>query len=165
MGTKYQYPSTQLGNEKFEEIYEEITKHPEEAILIFDGLDEFNSGLDCLNYWPPCNDPDSPMSAISLFRELISGHLLPEATVLVTSRPTANQFYSKFKFDRTVEIIGFTEDRNEQYITKFCQSDDLKPKIWNHIQSSSDLLNACYIPVNCWIIVTILVERLEDPRD
>ena len=159
---------TQLSNEKFQEIYEEITKHPEKAILIFDGLDELNSDLDCPNDWPPPNDSDFPMSAISLFRKLISGHLLPEATVLVTSRPTANQFYSKFKFDRTVEIIGFTKDRIEQYITKFCQShnrNDLEPKIWNHVQSSSDLLNACYIPVNCWIVVTILFERLEDPRD
>ena len=159
---------TQLSNKKFEEIYEEIMKHPEKAVLIFDGLDEFNSDLDCLNDLPPPNDPDSPMSAISLFGKLISGQLLPEATVLVTSRPTANQFYSKFKFDRTVEIIGFTEDRIEQYVTKFCQTcnrDDLKPKIWNHIQSSSDLLNSCYIPVNCWILVTILFERLEDPRD
>ena len=159
---------TQLSTEKFQEIYEEITKHPEKAILIFDGLDEFNSDLDCPNDWPPPNDPDFPMSAISLFRKLTSGHLLPEATVLVTSRPTANQFYSKFKFDRTVEIIGFTQDRIEQYITKFCQShdrDDLKPKIWNHIQPSSDLLNSCYIPVNCWIVVTILFERLKDPEN
>ena len=159
---------TQLSNEKFEEIYEEITKHPEKAILIFDGLDEFNSDLDCLNDWPPPNDPDFRMSAISLFRKLISGHLLPEATVLVTSRPTANQFYSKFKFDRTVEIIGFTEDRIEEYVTKFCQShnrDYLKPKIWNHIQSSSDLLNSCYIPVNCWVVVTILFDRLKDPEN
>ena len=159
---------TQLSNEEFEEIYEEIKKHPEKAILIFDGLDEFNSDLDCPNDWPPPNDPDFPMSAISLFRKLISGHLLPEATVLVTSRPTANQFYSKFTFDRTVEIIGFTEARIEQYITKFCQShnrDGLKPKIWNHIQSSSDLLNSCYIPVNCWIVVTILFESLKDPQN
>ena len=159
---------TQLSNKKFEEIYEEIAKHPEKAILIFDGLDEFNIDLDCLNDLPPPNDPDFPMSPISLFRKLISGHLLPEATVLVTSRPTANQFYSKFTFDRTVEIIGFTEDRIEQYITKFCQThnrDDLKPKIWNHIESSSDLLNSCYIPVNCWIIVTILFESLKDPQN
>ena len=159
---------TQLSNEKFQEIYEEITKHPEKAILMFDGLDEFNSDLDCPNDWPPPNDPDFPMSAISLFRKLISGHLLPEATVLVTSRPTANQFYSKFKFDRTVEIIGFTEDRIEQYVTKFCQThnrDDLKPKIWNHIESSSDLLNSCYIPANCWIVVTILFESLKDPQN
>ena len=156
----------ELADEKFEKIYEEIMKHPEKAILIFDGLDEFNSDLECPNDSPPFNNPDFPMSAISLFTEIISGHLLPGATVLVTSRPTANQFYSKFKFDRTVEIIGFTEDRIEQYITKFCQSqnrDDLKPKIWNHIQSSSDLLSSCYIPLNCWIIVTILFKTLKDP--
>ena len=159
---------TQLSNEKFQEVYEEITKHPEEALFIFDGLDEFNSDLDCPNDWPSPNDPDFPMSAISLFRKLISGHLLPEATVLVTSRPTANQFYSKFKFDRTVEIIGFTQDRIQEYVTEFCQShnkDDFDAKIWNHIESSSDLLNSCYIPVNCWIVVTILFESLKDPQN
>ena len=155
---------TQLSDEKFEKIYEEVTKHPEKAVLIFDGLDEFNSDFDCLNGLPPPNDPDFPMSPISLFSKLISGHFLPEATVLVTSRPTANEFYSKFNFDRNVEIIGFTEDRIEEYVTKFCHShdrDDLKPKIWNHIKSSLDLLNSCYIPVNCWIVVTILFERVQ----
>ena len=160
---------TQLSGKKFEKIYEEITKHPEKAILIFDGLDEFNSDFDCLNDLPPPNDPDFPMSPISLFSKLIFGHFLPEATVLVTSRPTANEFYSKFNFDRNVEIIGFTEDKIEEYVTKFCHShdrDDLKPKIWNHIKSSLDLLNSCYIPVNCWIVVTILFERVQsDPTN
>ena len=160
---------TQLSGEKFEKIYEEVTKHPEKAILIFDGLDEFNSDSDCLNDLPPLNDPDIPMSPISLFSKLIYGHFLPEATVVVTSRPTANKFYSKFQFDRTVEIIGFTEDRIEECVTMFCHShdrDDLKPKIWNHIKSSSDLLNSCYIPVNCWIVVTILFEHVQaDPAN
>ena len=160
---------TQLSDEKFEKIYEEIAKRPEKAILIFDGLDEFDSNSDCLNDLPPANNPNCPMSPISLFSKLISGHFLPEATVVITSRPTANKFYSKFNFDRNVEIIGFTEDRIEEYVTKFCHShdrDDLKPKIWNHIKSSSDLLNSCYIPVNCWIVVTILFERVQaDPTN
>ena len=160
---------TQLSDEKFEKIYEEITTYPGKVILIFDGLDEFNSDSDCLNDLPPPNDPDFPMSPISLFSKLIYGHILLEATAVVTSRPTAHKFYSKFNFDRTVEIIGFTEDRNEEYVTKFCHShdrDDLKPKIWNHIKSSSDLLNSCYIPVNCWIVVTILFERVQaDPAN
>ena len=155
---------TQLSGQKFEKIYEEIAKNPEKAILIFDGLNEFNSDFDCLNDLPPPNEPDFPMSPISLFSKLISGHFLPEATVLVTSRPTANEFYSKFNFDRNVEIIGFTGDKIKEYVTKFCHShdrDDLKPKIWNHIISSLDLLNSCYIPVNCWIVVTILFERVQ----
>ena len=159
---------TELSDEKFEKVYEEILKHPEKAILIFDGLDEFNSDFDFEDDLPPPNDPDICMFGILLFSKLISGRLLPEATVLVTSRPTANEFYSKFKFDRTVEIIGFTKERIEEYVTKFCQSherEDHKYKIWNQIEFSSDILNSCYIPVNCFIVVTILFERLEDSRN
>ena len=159
---------TQLSDKQFQKIYKKIRKHPEKAILIFDGLDEFNSESDCLKNRPPRNDPDFPMSPIWLFSKLISGDFLPGATVVLTSRPTANEFYSKFKFDRTVEIIGFTEDRIEEHVTKFCKSHDrvdVKPKIWNHIKSSSDLLSSCYIPVNCWIVVTILFEELKDSRN
>ena len=162
------HDGTQLSDKEFEKIYEEIRKHPEKAILIFDGLDEFNSESDCLNNRPPRNDPDFPMSPIWLFSKLISGDFLPGATVVLTSRPTANEFYSEFKFDRTVEIIGFTEDKIEEHVTKFCKSHDrvdVKPKIWNHIKSSSDLLSSCYIPVNCWIVITILFEKLQDCRN
>ena len=160
---------TELCDEKFYEIYEEITKHPEKAILIFDGLDEFDGNFDCVDGLPPPNDPDISMPVISLFGKLISGRLLGEATVLLTSRPTAHKSYSEFNFDGNVEIIGFTKERIEEYVTKFCQShhrDDHKPKIWNHIKSSSDLLNSCYIPVNCWIVVTILFESIQgDPTN
>ena len=158
---------TGLSDEKFERIYEDITEHPEKAILIFDGLDEFSGNVDCLDHLPPPNDPNICMSGISLFIKLISGHLLPKATILVTSRPTANDFYSRLTFDRTVEILGFTSDKIENYVSQFCENNnrsDLKQKIWNHIESSSDLLNLCYIPVNCLIVSTILFECVSDPR-
>ena len=158
---------TELSDEKFERIYEYITTHPKSAILIFDGLDEFNGNAKCLDRLPPPNDPNICMSGISLFVKLISERFLPGAMVLVTSRPTANEFYSRFTFDRTVEILGFTSDIIEEYLSKFCENhdrSDLKPKVWNHIKSSSDLLNLCYIPVNCFIVTTILFECLSDPR-
>ena len=72
------------------------------------------------------------MSGISLFEKLISGRLLLGASVLVTSRPTANNFYSRLRFDRTVEIIGFTSDKIEEYVSKFCENharSDLKSKV------------------------------------
>ncbi len=158
---------TELSDEKFERIYEHITKHAENAILIFDGLDEFNGNTECLDHLPPPNDPKICMSGISLFVKLISGRLLRGALVLVTSRPTANELYSRFTFDRTVEIIGFTSDKIEEYVSKFCENHeriDLKPKIWKYIKSSADLLRLCYIPVNCFIVSTILFECLSDPR-
>jgi Ran GTPase-activating protein (RanGAP) involved in mRNA processing and transport len=157
---------TGLSDEQFEGIYKDITDHPEKAILIFDGLDEFPYDDDCLNQLPPRSDPNFPMSGISLFITLIAGRLLPKATVLVTSRPTAIKFYSRLTFDRTVEILGFNSDKIEKYVSKFCGNKsrpDLKHKIWNHIKSSSDLLNLCYIPVNCWIVTTILFKCVTDP--
>ena len=158
---------TELNDEEFERIYEDIIKCPEKIILIFDGLDEFNGNIDCLDHLPPPNDPNICMSGISLFMKLISGRLLPGATVLVTSRPTANEFYSRFPFDRTVEIIGFTSNKIEEYVSKFCENhkrNDLIPIIWNHIKSSSDLFNLCYIPVNSFIVSTVLFGCLSYPR-
>ena len=102
------------------------------------------------------------MSVIFLFIKILSGHILAGATVLVTSRPTASDVLSKLHFDRKVEIIGFTEDKIENYVEKFCGNhgkNELKPKIWSHIKSS-ELKNLCYIPVNCFIVCVTLLNCL-----
>ncbi len=159
-----------LSKENFEGIYEEITKEPKKAILIFDGLDEFNgnlvSYLDQSRVIP--NDPNTCMSAMDLFVKIILGSFLRGATVLVTSRPTTEDFFSRVDFDRTVEIIGFTSDKIEEYVTRFCDNNNrthLIPKIWNHINSSSELLNLCYIPENCFIVCVTLSGCLNDQEN
>ena len=161
---------TRLTEEKFESIFEEILKEPQNAIFIFDGLDEFYGDL--INYLDQSrglpHDPNSCMSGMTLFIKLAYGNLLQGATVLVTSRPTADDFYSRLNFDRSVEIIGFTSDKIEEYVSKFCDNidrHDLKPRIWNHVSSSSDLLNLCYIPVNCFIVCVTLSGCLIHPRN
>ena len=161
---------TGLNEEHFESIYEEIAKEPQKVILIFDGLDEFHgkpmSCLDQSRIIP--NDPNTLMSAINLFIKLASGDILKGATVLVTSRPTAVDFYSKLDFDRNVEIIGFTCDKIEEYVTRFCDNNnrsDLKPKMWNHIKSLSELFHLCYIPVNSYIVCVTLSGCLSNPRN
>ena len=154
---------TQLNDQEFEKIYEVIIKQPEKAILIFDGLSEYYGNFEFLHSIPPPNDSGFPMPWILLVSKLIAGHLLPKATILVTSTRE-----HEFHFDRTVEIIGFTAENIEDYVIKFCQSHDkhhVTPKIWNHIRSSSELLSLCYIPVICWIVSTVLFESLEDPAN
>ena len=161
---------TGLSAENFESIYVEIAKDPQKVILIFDGLDEIHgepmSFLDQSRIIP--NDPNILMSAINLFIKLALGGILKGATVLVTSRPTAVDFYSKLDFDRNVEIIGFTCDKIEEYVTRFCDNNnanDLKPKMWNHIKSLSELLHLCYIPVNSYIVCITLSGCLSNPRN
>ena len=38
-------------------------------------------------------------------------------------------------------------------------------KVWNHNETSSDLSNSCYVPVNCCIVVPNLFESLKDLRN
>ena len=159
-----------LRDKEFESIYNRIRKEPHKAILIFDGLDEFHGNYnECFDESKMIsNDPDTFMSVINLFIKLVSGGLLKGAVPMVTSRPTADDFYSRLHFDRKVEIIGFTSNKIKNYVSQFCKNNnriDLKPKIWNHIASSSELLNLCYIPVNCSIICTTLSECLSDPTN
>ena len=160
-----------LSNEEFQSIYDTIINKPQKALLIFDGLDEFHAGnpIDCLDKSRVISDnPNLCMSVMNLFIKLVLREILIEATVVVTSRPTAANFYSRLRFDREVEIIGFTPEKTEDYVRQFCKNKnrtDLKPKIWNHIKSSSELLNLCYIPVNCSIICTTLFECLSDPTN
>jgi hypothetical protein len=161
---------TGLSDEKFESIYEEIIKKPKKAILIFDGLDEFHGNrINCSDQSRMIpNDPKTCMSIMNLFVKLVLGNLLKGATVLVTSRPTADDFYSKLNFNRKVEIIGFTHDKIEEYVRQFCKENnktDHEVKIWKHIKSSSELLNLCYIPVNCRTICVALSECLSEPKN
>ena len=159
-----------LSDTEFESIYDIIRKEPHKAILIFDGLDEFDGNYnECFDESKMIsNDPDTSMSVMNLFIKLVSHGLLKGAVPMVTSRPTADDFYSRLHFDRMVEIIGFTSNKIKDYVSRFCENKnriDVEPKIWNHIESSSELLNLCYIPVNCSIICTTLSECLSDPTN
>ena len=164
---------TNLNVEEFEEIFNMVVHFPEKIIIIFDGLDEFCCNHKKFeNYVEQSkiydNDPSISMEPMLLFTKIIKGFLLNEATILVTSRPTASHVYSKIKFDREVEIIGFTSDKIKEYVEKFFNDNnkpDLKNKIWRHIESSSELMNLCYIPVNCWIVCATLSLCLSDPAD
>ncbi|CAB4034794.1 Hypothetical predicted protein, partial [Paramuricea clavata] len=114
----YHMFGTELSEDEFESAFEEIWKCPQNAIFIFYGLDEiggnlakFHDFLDQSRMFP--NNPTSSMTAMFLFIKILSGHMLPGAKVLVTSRPAANNVYSRLEFERKVEIIGFTSDKIE----------------------------------------------------
>ena len=159
---------TYLNKEQFEDIFK--THSPEQIIIIFDGLDEFCSNYnDYQRYVEQSHaydsDPSISMTAMLLFIKIIGGSLLKGATILVTSRPTVSDVYNMISFDREVEIIGFTSDKIKKYVERFCITNnnaDSNETIWNHIESSSEIKNLCYIPVNCYIICATLSSILCD---
>ena len=148
----------------FDGDYEYILSNPEKVILIFDGLDELQ--VDCDNCWREAedtpNDYNQCMSIFSVFQKLVSGTFLPDATILITSRPTAEHIYDKLPFEINFEILGFTKPEIQEYVKKFCADDnDMSKRMWDLIQESAELLSLCYIPVSCYIICLTLKKCIQ----
>ena len=147
-------------------VFQELLDHPEKILLVFDGLDEFKNHEHCTE-----NDAsrfgNSSMEQIpvsALYMKLLQGKLLPEATVLTTSRPTVLGNIGISLFDRTVEIMGFTEEKVHEYVMNYSRQDQdqtTATRIWEHIHTNLNLLSLCYIPVNCRIICFFLNELIK----
>ena len=146
----------------FNSIYEYICLFPNNLILIFDGLDELKINEESLTESKPVNSHNAVTHILQIFKQLVKNELLPGATVLTTSRPTAEQVYKHYEFYCNIEILGFHEKQIKEYVGKFCCNDIQKSsKIWHLIKASPELLSLCYIPVNSYIVCLTLKESIE----
>ncbi len=149
-------------------IYEYICLIPSNVILVFDGLDELKVNSEFFADERFVKGYNEVSHILMIFKQLVKGELLPGATVLTTSRPTAEHIYQQLKFDREVEVLGFHEKQIEEYVEMFCRNDMQKSsEIWNLIKESPELLSLCYIPVNSYIVCLTLKEsvKTEDKSD
>ena len=155
------HPGGSIGNEAFQYILD----NPEKVLLVFDGLDEFKHherfakvGQQALG-----NSAIEQMPFSALYVKLMRGDQLCGATVLTTCRPNVVQSVAHLKFDRNVEIMGFTPQKVQEYVQKFCAVHDAETvnRIWCHISNNLELLSLCYIPVNSFIICSILEECIK----
>ncbi len=145
------------------DVFQYMLDNPEKVLLIFDGLDEFKHHKSCLKdeQAQGGSSPTEKMPFSALFVKLVKGKQLSGATVLTTCRPNVVQSISGQEFDRMVEIMGFTPEKVQEYVHKFCAHDaETVNKIWGHISSNSELLSLCYIPVNSFIVCSLLEELI-----
>ena len=144
-----------------EDIWNYILHNPEQVLVIFDGFDEY-SGRTKINEddVPYRNSEEERMPVHLLLKKIVSGKILTGATVLTTTRPNAVSCIRSLDFDKTVEILGFTTEQVEDYVQKFTRKGDKAETIKQHITSNLNLLAFCYIPVNCYIICSCLLQLL-----
>ncbi|XP_068741537.1 NACHT, LRR and PYD domains-containing protein 12-like [Montipora capricornis] len=138
-----------------------VIKYPSRVLFIFDGVDEFSAKEDIAGKDHICykNGLEEKMPVSALFNKLARGQLLRGLNIITTTRPTAVSCIADVNFDRTVEILGFTSEKVEEYVEKFTQGvHDAKDKIWGHIKSNMNLFSLCYIPVTCFLICSCLLE-------
>ncbi|XP_044178826.1 nucleotide-binding oligomerization domain-containing protein 2-like [Acropora millepora] len=142
-------------------MWDFIKQEPTKVLLIFDGLDEYSRKEDIKAQddatYKNCVDEKMPFSV--LYNKLVEGNLLPGASILTTTRPTAVKCVRHVPFQRTVEIRGFTSDDVKKYVKNFTRGNpEAMKKMWEHIKSNINLFSFCYIPMNCFLICHCLLQ-------
>ena len=144
-----------------EAVWDIVINNPSQVLFIFDGVDEYSAKDDIARKDHTCykNDLQEKMPVSALFNKLAGGELLHGLNIITTTRPTAVTCVEDVNFDRTVEILGFTSEKIEDYVKKFTRDiRNAKDKIWGHIKSNMNLFSLCYIPVNCFLVCSCLLE-------
>ena len=143
-------------------VWDFIREEPTKVLLIFDGLDEYSRKEDIKAHendltYKNCVEEKMPVSV--LYNKLAEGKLLRGASVITTTRPTAVKCVLHVRFQRTVEIRGFTSDDVKEYVENFTRGKpEAMEKMWEHIKSNINLFSFCYIPVNCFLICHCLLQ-------
>uniref|UniRef100_F6PIA9 NLR family CARD domain containing 3 n=1 Tax=Ornithorhynchus anatinus TaxID=9258 RepID=F6PIA9_ORNAN len=126
------------------------------VLLILDGLDEFKTPLDFSNA-VACTDPKKEIPVDGLVTNIIRGNLLPEASVWVTSRPTAAGQIPGGLVDRMTEIRGFDKAEMEDYLNRlFPESPDLAVRVLRQVGANPALYLLCTVPSFCRLCGVVL---------
>ncbi|XP_016404375.1 NACHT, LRR and PYD domains-containing protein 3-like [Sinocyclocheilus rhinocerous] len=149
-----------------DEISTILQRSPERVLFLVDGFDELKYTEDFYRMLPPTDQYQKAPPEVTLCA-LLRGRILRESCLLVTTRSTAidilkNVLKEPHSF---TEIVGFSEKGVEEYFKKFFQNDRLFRKGYEYVSANETLLTTCSIPVICWIICTVIRERLNDGAD
>ena len=140
-------------------VWQFVRNESTKVLLIFDGLDEYSRKEEINTQEDYKSNAEEKMPVSVLYMKLAAGELLPGASIVTTTRPTAVKYVADVKFERTVEILGFTSENVEEYVKKFTQGNpETMEKMWEHIKSNINLFSLSYIPVNCFLICHCLLQ-------
>ncbi|XP_022542653.2 NLR family CARD domain-containing protein 3 isoform X2 [Astyanax mexicanus] len=124
-------------------------------LFILDGLDEFRHRLD----WTAEDRDltvDSQISVSELLVALVKGNLLPQSSVILTTRPSTDA--PKCFFQRWCVVLGFQEKHVEEYTMKFYKDPVAAKKVFSYMVKNDNLYALSFIPLYCYIICAALAE-------
>ena len=114
------------------------------VLFLFEGYDEL---------------PKELRTESSVFLDIITGKELPEATVLITSRPWASEFLHREcnrHISQHIEILGFTKDNIQSYLESTIPHDpSLLADLKKYISYYPHINSMMYIPLISAIVVEI----------
>ncbi|XP_017345583.1 NLR family member X1 isoform X1 [Ictalurus punctatus] len=137
-----------------------------EVLFIFNGMEKMKLDFRIATT-ELCSDPNEALPAGAVVVNLLRKYLLPEASILVTTRLSAVDRIPKKYVNRYAQICGFSDpDRQRTYFTsRLLQQSGEKPgkeaeslieMLYFNLQRESQLATACLLPSYCWLMCATL---------
>ena len=119
-----------------------LESNGKKAIFILDGWDELSS---------------TQRETQSLLYRLMLGKLLPQSTIIITSRPyTSRSLQLPGIVSRHIELCGFTQDQVKSCIhSEYSDSPQSAENLIQLLEARTDIFKLCYVPNNLSIVMHI----------
>jgi hypothetical protein len=136
-----------------QDVAKELTANGgDNTLLVLDGLDHLAQ----------------PLQKQSLVIQLLQGSLLPRASIVLTSRPTASanllSMY-KFRFDRRIEMLGFSNEDILEHAESVLGTGEDFIEFQQYLAASPAILSVMHTPLTTAIVVELYHEAAECDRE
>ncbi|XP_076986548.1 NACHT, LRR and PYD domains-containing protein 2 [Tamandua tetradactyla] len=144
----------------------EVLAQPQKVLFIIDGFDELRVPSGAL-IRDICGDWKKEKPVPVLLGSLLKRKMLPEATLLITTRPWAlRELRLLVEQPLIVEVDGFLELDRKEYFLKHFKDEGQALRAFDLMRSNVVLFSMGSAPLVCWIVCSCLglqMERGEDP--
>ena len=119
----------------------------ENVVFLLDGYDEY--------YYS--------MSEHNIVKKIVMKEIFTKSVVVVSSRPAATISFRK-SATKYIEVVGFFKEQVFQYIKTFFGNNEKASSLIHHLESHPNLLNVCYLPLHCAMLVFLAQEESNLPK-
>ncbi|XP_077323933.1 NACHT, LRR and PYD domains-containing protein 3-like isoform X3 [Lithobates pipiens] len=133
-------------------------------LTIVDGFDELRWTLEEKS--EGCPDISMETHKEIILQSLLRRHVLPESSLIITTRSLAMEKLNTFIDDsHNVEIQGFTRNNREEYVHKFYGNKEDADKVLRIIKDNDVVYTMCAVPITCWIVCTVMKQEIRKDLD
>jgi hypothetical protein len=140
---------------------EDLMQAPDRLLFIIDGFDKLHPSFhDAQGPWCLCWEEKQPTEVLlgSLIRRL----LLPQVSLLITTRPCAlEKLHGLLEHPRHVEILGFSEEARKEYFYRYFHNTGQASRVLSFLMDYEPLFTMCFVPMVSWVVCTCLKQQLE----